>query len=169
MPARSTAQWNVVMGCQHLIYLIDTSVLSPLIAFHTSFSIDFSCLCIVIFEITHLWLIAIKWYGFFSSQPFTWIWFLGIQSTMPGHDHTLRRLYPMEGLANTAMVFNWICPVKSNEQDPVDILARVFNEYFVAINELNTEEDFLNFGHAASLFSEEDWTQRKRHLKKMHL
>ena len=39
----------------------------------------------------------------------------------------------------------------------------------MAINELNTEEDFLNFGHAASLFSEEDWTQRKRHLKKMHL
>ena len=88
---------------------------------------------------------------------------------MPGHDHTLRRLYPLEGLANAAMVFNWICPVKNNEQDPIDILTRVFNEYFIAINEINTEEDFLNFGHAASLFSEEDWTQRKQHLKKMHL
>ena len=88
---------------------------------------------------------------------------------MPGHDHTLRRLYPTEGLTTPAMVFNWICPVKSNEQDPIDILARVFNEYFIAINELNTEEDFLSFGHAASLFNEGDWTQRKRHLKKMHL
>ena len=88
---------------------------------------------------------------------------------MPGHDHTLRRLYPTEGLATPAMVFNWICPVKPNEQDPIDIIARVFNEYFIAINELNTEEDFLSFGHAASLFNEEDWIQRKRHLKKMHL
>ena len=88
---------------------------------------------------------------------------------MPGHDHTLRRLYPMEGLATAAMVFNWICPVRDNEHDPVDILTRVFNDYFVAINELNTEEDFLNFGYADCLFTEEDWTQRKRHLKKMHL
>ena len=88
---------------------------------------------------------------------------------MPGHDQTLRRLYPMEGLADATMVFNWICPVKNNEHDPVDVLTRVFNGYFVETNEINTEEDFLNFGHAASLFSEEDWSQRKRHLKKMHL
>ena len=88
---------------------------------------------------------------------------------MPGHDHTLRRLYPVEGLANASMVFNWVCPVKPSKMDPIDILTRVFNEYFMGTNELNTEEDFLNFGHAAVLFSKEDWTQRKRHLKKMHL
>ena len=88
---------------------------------------------------------------------------------MPGHDHTLHRLYPVESLTNASMVFNWICPVKDGEHDPVDVLTRIFNEYFVAINQINTEEDFLNFGHVASLFSEEDWTQRKRHLKKMHL
>ena len=75
----------------------------------------------------------------------------------------------MEGLADATMVSNWICPVKNNEHDPVDVLTRVFNDYFVETNEINTEEDFLNFGHTASLFSEEDWSQRKRHLKKMHL
>ena len=84
---------------------------------------------------------------------------------MPGHDHTLRQLYPVESLANTAMVFNWICPVKNNKHDPIDVLLM----YFVAVNDLNTEEDFLNFDHAASHFRKEDWMQRKRHLKKMHL
>ena len=51
----------------------------------------------------------------------------------------------MEGLSNASMVFNWICPVKPTDHDPVDVLARVFNEYFTGINEINTEEDFLNF------------------------
>ena len=80
---------------------------------------------------------------------------------MPGHDHTLRRLYAVESLSNASMVFNWVCPVKDSEHDPLDVLARVINEYSVKINKLNMEEDFLNFGHAASLFSEEDWTQQK--------
>ena len=69
MPAGSTAQWNVVMRCQHNIYLIDTSMLSPLIAFHTSFNIDVTYLFIVILKITHLGLIAIKWHGFLASLP----------------------------------------------------------------------------------------------------
>ena len=64
MPVGSTVQWNVVMRCQHTIYLIDTSMLSLLIAFHTSFNIIVAYLLIVILEITHLASIAIKWRGF---------------------------------------------------------------------------------------------------------
>ena len=54
MPEGSTVQWNVVMRCQHAIYLLDTSMLSFLIAFHTSFNTDVPYLPIVFFEITHL-------------------------------------------------------------------------------------------------------------------
>ena len=54
MPEGSTAQWNVVMRCQHAIYLLDTSMLSPLMAFHTSFNMDVPYLSIVFLEITHL-------------------------------------------------------------------------------------------------------------------
>ena len=32
-------------------------------------------------------------------------------SKMPGHDHSLRKLYTIEGLSNPSMVYNWICPV----------------------------------------------------------
>ena len=64
---------------------------------------------------------------------------------MPGHDHTLRRLYPVESLANASMVFNWICPVKDGEHDPVNVLTRIFNEYSVGINQINTEEGFPKF------------------------
>ena len=36
-----------------------------------------------------------------------------LDSKMPGHDHSLRKLYTIEGLSNPSMVYNWICPVLS--------------------------------------------------------
>ena len=69
VPAGSTAQWDVVMRCQHIIYLIDISMPPLLIAFHTSFNMSISYLFIVIFEITHLGSIVIKWRGVLSPQP----------------------------------------------------------------------------------------------------
>ena len=37
-------------------------------------------------------------------------------SKMPGHDHSLQKLYTIEGLSNPSMVFNWICPVMPKEE-----------------------------------------------------
>ena len=116
-----------------------------LIAFHTSFNMSISYLFIVIVEIAHLGLFAINSAtSFLSNHLFEF------------HDSILNQLCqgtiilyadftPQKAWLPPAMVFNWICPVKPNEQDPVDIIARVFNEYFIAINELNTEEDFPQF------------------------
>ena len=66
VPAGSTVQWNVVMRCQHIIYLIDISMPTLLIAFHTSFNMDISYLFVVIFEVTHPGLFTIKWRGILS-------------------------------------------------------------------------------------------------------
>ena len=78
-----------------------------------------------------------------------------LDSKMPGHDHSLRKLYTIEGLSNPSMVYNWICPVMPKEECPYD--------------RINTNEDYLNFGRAASLFTESDWSTMKHHTKKMHL
>ena len=67
VPAGSTAQWNIVMRCQHIIYLIDISMPTLLIAFHTPFNMNISYLFVVIFEVTHLGLITIKWCGVLPS------------------------------------------------------------------------------------------------------
>ena len=88
---------------------------------------------------------------------------------MLGHDHSLRKLYSIEGLSNPNMVYNWACPVLPKEECPYEALARVFNDYFQETNRINTEEDYLNFGWAAPLFTESDWSAQKHHLKKMHL
>ena len=34
-----------------------------------------------------------------------------LDSKMPGHDHSLRKLYTIEGLSNPSMVYNWVCPM----------------------------------------------------------
>ena len=88
---------------------------------------------------------------------------------MPGHNHSLRKLYSIEGLSNPSMVYNWICPVLPKEECPYEVLARVFTEYFMETNQINTNEDYLNFGWAAPLFTELDWSTQKHHVKKMHL
>ena len=90
-------------------------------------------------------------------------------SKMPGHDHSLRKLYNIEGLSNPSMVYNWICPGLSKEDCPYEALARIFSMYFKETSGINTSEDYLNFGWAAPLFSESDWSIMKHHAKKMHL
>ena len=88
---------------------------------------------------------------------------------MPGHDHNLRKLYSIESLVTPDMVYNWICPVRPEESCPVDALSHVFSEYLRRITKINMQEDFLNFGFAAPLFTESDWTGQKHQLKKLHL
>ena len=44
-------------------------------------------------------------------------------SKMPGHDHSLRKLYTIEGLSNPSMVYNWICPILLKEDCPYEALA----------------------------------------------
>ena len=90
-------------------------------------------------------------------------------SKMPGHDHSLQKLYTTEGLSNPSMVYNWVCPLMSKEECPYEALACVFNKYFVDTNRINTNEGYLNFGWAALLFTESDWSTMKHHTKKMHL
>ena len=87
---------------------------------------------------------------------------------MPGHDHSLRKLYIIEGLSNPSMVYNWVCPVMLKEECPYEALAHVFNKYFTDTNRINTNEEYLNFGWAAPLFTESDWSTMKHYTKKMH-
>ena len=51
------------------------------------------------------------------------------------------------------------------EDCPYEVFAHVFNE----TNRINTNEDYLNFGWVAPLFSESDWSALKHQAKKMHL
>ena len=90
-------------------------------------------------------------------------------SKMPGHDHSLRKLYTIEGLSNPSMVYNWVCPVMPKEECPYEALAHAFNKYIMDTNRINTNEDYLNFGWAAPLFTKSDWSTMKYHTKKMHL
>ena len=69
--------------------------------------------------------------------------------TMPGHDHNLRKLYSIESLVTPNMVYNWICPVRTEEICPFEALSRVFSDYLRSIDKANTQESFLNFGFAA--------------------
>ena len=41
-----------------------------------------------------------------------------LDSKMPGHDHSLRKLYTIEGLSKPSMVYNWACPVLLKEDCP---------------------------------------------------
>ena len=88
---------------------------------------------------------------------------------MPGHDHSLRKLYTIERLSNPSMVYNWICPVLLKEDCLYEALARIFSTYFKDTSGINTSEDYLNLGQAAPLFSESDWSTMKHHTKKIHL
>ena len=90
-------------------------------------------------------------------------------SKMPGHDHSLRKLYTTEGLSNPSIVYNWVCPVMPKEECPYEALAHIFNKYFVDTNRIITDEGYLNFGWAAPLFTESDWSTMKHQTKKMHL
>ena len=47
--------------------------------------------------------------------------------------------------------------------------AHIFNKYFMDTNRINTNEGYLNFGWAAPIFTESDWSTMKHHTKKMHL
>ena len=85
-----------------------------------------------------------------------------LASKMPGHDHSLRKLYTIEGLLNPSMVYNWVCPVMPKDECPYEALAHAFNKYF-------TDTNNLNFGWAAPLFTKSDWSTMKHHTKKMHL
>ena len=67
------------------------------------------------------------------------------------------------------MVLNWICPVGLKDDCPYEVMARIFTEYFTETNRINTNEEFLNFGWAAPLFPESDWTTLKHNAKRMHL
>ena len=53
------------------------------------------------------------------------------------------------------------------EECPYEALAHVFNKYFIDTNRINTNEDYLNFGWAAPLLTESDWSIMKHHTKKM--
>ena len=90
------------------------------------------------------------------------VWVLSVfqsfASKMPGHDHSLRKLYTIEGLSNPSMVYNWICPILLKEDCPYEALACIFSTYFKDTSGINTSEDYLNFGWAAPLFSESDWS-----------
>ena len=88
---------------------------------------------------------------------------------MPGHDHSLWKLYSIEGLPNPSMVYNWICPVQLKEDFPYKVMAWVFTEYFIETNQVNTNEEYLNFGLATPLFTESDWSSLRHNTKKMHL
>ena len=77
---------------------------------------------------------------------------LELSCNMPGHDHSLQKLYSIEGLSNPNMVYNWICPVQPKEDCPYEVLAHVFHEYFTETNRINTNGDYLNFGWAGPSF-----------------
>ena len=64
---------------------------------------------------------------------------------MPGHDHSLRKLYTIEGLSNPSMVYNWVCPVLLKEDCPYEALARIFSTYFKDTSGINTSEDLPQF------------------------
>ena len=66
-------------------------------------------------------------------------------SKMPGHDHSLQKLYTIEGLSNPSMVYNWICPILLKEDCPYEALTRIFSTYFKDTSGINTSEDYLNF------------------------
>ena len=55
------------------------------------------------------------------------------------------------------------------EECPYEALACIFSKYFTDTSGINTNEDFLNFGWAAPLFTESDWSTMKHHIKKIHL
>ena len=84
-------------------------------------------------------------------------------SKMPGHDHSLQKLYTIEGLSNPSMVYNWVCPIMPKEECPYEALAHAFNKYFMDTNRIITNEDYLNFGWAAPLFTKSDWSTMKHH------
>ena len=48
-----------------------------------------------------------------------------LASKMPGHDHSLRKLYTIEGLSNPSMVYNTVCPVMPKEECPYEALAHI--------------------------------------------
>ena len=54
-----------------------------------------------------------------------------LASKMPGHDHSLWKLYTIEGLSNPSMVYNWVCPIMSKEECPYEVLTHIFNKYFI--------------------------------------
>ena len=72
---------------------------------------------------------------------------------MPGHDHSLQKLYSIDELSNPSMVYNWICPIQLKEDCPYEVMACVFNEYFTDTNWINTNQEYLNFGWATPLFN----------------
>ena len=45
--------------------------------------------------------------------------FPGFDSKMPGQDHSLRKLYTIEGLSNPSMVYNWILSHTAERRLPV--------------------------------------------------
>ena len=72
---------------------------------------------------------------------------------MPGHDHSLQKLYSIDELSNPSMVYTWICPIQLKEDCPYEVMACVFNEYFTDTNWINTNQEYLNFGWATPLFN----------------
>ena len=56
--------------------------------------------------------------------------FPGLDIKMPGHDHSLRKLYTIEGLSNPSMVYNWICPIMPKEECPYEAVGMRFQQVF---------------------------------------
>ena len=54
-------------------------------------------------------------------------------SKMPGHDHSLRKLYTIEGLSNPSMVYNWICPILHETLHQKDALVSTFFCLFLSL------------------------------------
>ena len=60
------------------------------------------------------------------------------------------------------MVYNWVCPVLLKEYCQYE----AFSTYFKDTSGINTSEDYLNFGWAAPLFCESDWSTMKHYAKR---
>ena len=68
-----------------------------------------------------------------------------LDSKMPGHDHSLRKLYTIEGAIKLRYGLYWICPILLKEDCPYEALARIFSMYFKDTSGINTSEDYLSF------------------------
>ena len=141
---------------QHITAYLSQQLLTPC-------SYPDSLCCSYFVDIIHLLMRVYK-----HGRPIVWV-FPELDIKMPGHDHSLRKLYTIEGLSNPSMVYNWICPILLKEDCPYEALAGIFSTYFKDTSGINTSEDYLNFGWAAPLFSESDWSTMKHHTKKIHL
>ena len=129
------------MGIFNTLFVSSTHhCLSLLIAFNTLFLSRLPLFSSAV-DVIHLW------WGYISQVTSLsgYYQFPELDIKMPGHDHSLQKLYTIEGLSNPSVVYNWICPVLLKEDCPYEALARIFSTYFKDTSGINTSEDYLNF------------------------